>query len=182
MTRKILQAAAFGALALLVGSAAAQAPPPAPAPAPAADQGSANPGRTNRGQTDQVQTDQVQTDEIQTDQGPAAAAGRNPRGSTRPGTQRTLEQRVEALEKQVASLETRLRAYTSVNPTAPKVPLAGASTAQRVEQLQATLSSLSAKVETATRTADQALREAQQAQRTALDAQRTANQLQLRVH
>ncbi len=113
--------------------------------------------------------------------GSAAAQAPGAQGSRPTAAQPTLEQRVAALEKQVAGLETRLRAYTSANPSVPNVPQAGASTAERVQQLQATVSSLAAKVEAATRTADQALREAQQAQRVAQDAQRTVSRLQLRV-
>lgn len=85
----------------------------------------------------------------------------------------TLEERVAALERAVASLDTRLDARTVGR--SEDVPAPGAAALeQRVAQLERTLAMLRADIDRIARTADTALRTATDAQRTAAIAEREA--------
>ena len=89
----------------------------------------------------------------------------------------TLEERVEALERAVASLDTRLEARTTgVRPSGGNDSLA-----QRVIDLERTIMALRTDLQRVDRTAANAARAATDAQRTAALAERIARDAATRV-
>jgi len=82
----------------------------------------------------------------------------------------TLEERVEELERAVASLDTRLAARTTGRNAEAPTPLLE----QRVTQLERSVAMLRADLQRIERTANAALQTATDAQRTAANAEREA--------
>jgi hypothetical protein len=84
----------------------------------------------------------------------------------------TLEERVETLERLVASLDTRLEARTG--GARESGALNEMLLAQRVEQLERVLAAIRSDLQRVERTAELAMRAADDAQRTAAAAERAA--------
>lgn len=85
----------------------------------------------------------------------------------------TIEQRLTALERQLAGLETRFDARTQFDAGAlPGAP--GPETSMRIQQLERRLDSLETDLRRVATQADTALREANQARREAMAAERSA--------
>lgn len=96
--------------------------------------------------------------------------------------QRTDEQRLSALENQLASLETRLGVRTTLGaPSSAEISVHNQATAQRIAQLERRLDSLTADVKRIDRQADAAMREASQARRDAMRAQQMARDVASRL-
>jgi len=89
----------------------------------------------------------------------------------------TLAERVQALEREVASLSTGFELRE-----AQRAPAGDAALATRVDRLEQSLERLAIELQQVERQADNALREASQARREAEDAQRTARSVESRVH
>jgi septation ring formation regulator EzrA len=105
----------------------------------------------------------------------AASLACLPGFAQQPKQQRTVEQRLSGLERQVASLETRLGVRTEPGaPSSAAIAVQKQATAQRIAQLEQRLSSLTAEVKRVERQADAAMRAANQAQRDATQAQQMA--------
>ena len=93
-----------------------------------------------------------------------------------PAREPTLEERVLAIERNVASLSTRFE----LRETA-RAPGGDAALAARVDELERTVNRLATDLRRIESTADNALREASQARRDAQDAQREARDAAMRV-
>jgi phage shock protein A len=95
--------------------------------------------------------------------------------------QPSLEDRVTALEHQLASLETRFEARTTPGVGGAGEPSRYSSISIRVDQLERSLNRLTNDVQRAQRQADDALRAASQAQRDATAAEQLARQAANRI-
>jgi phage shock protein A len=91
----------------------------------------------------------------------------------------TLEERVEALERLVASLDTRLEARTTGARERGGLP--ETLLAQRIEQLERTVAAIRSDIQRIERTAELATRAASDAQRTAAAAERAARDAASRI-
>ena len=91
----------------------------------------------------------------------------------------SIDERVTALERQLASLDTRFGIRSAADPagTADRDNALSA----RVAALERTLERLTVDLQRVERQADNALREAGEAQRSALDAERTARDAASRI-
>jgi hypothetical protein len=92
-----------------------------------------------------------------------------------PPPQPSIDERVAALEREVARIGTRTQLHESTASTDPSIALSG-----RLDQLERTVGRLSSDLQRIERQADNALRNAAAAQRTAEDAQRLARDAALR--
>lgn len=100
-----------------------------------------------------------------------------------PKQQRTVAQRLSALEHQVASLETRLGVRTAPGaPSSAEFSVRNWTTAQRIAQLEQRLNSLTVDINRIQRQTEAALRAANQAQRDAMYAQQMARDNASRIH
>jgi chromosome segregation ATPase len=88
----------------------------------------------------------------------------------------TVAERVLALERDVASLSTRVELRD-----AQRTPVSDATLTSRVQQLEQSLNRLTLDLQRVERQADSALREASQARRDAESAQRAVQSLESRV-
>lgn len=91
----------------------------------------------------------------------------------------TLAERVAALERQVARLDTRTGIESA---TRPAVTVQAGNLVARIDALERSVASLGAYLDRVQRQADDALRAATQAQRDAQAAQQTARDVAMRVH
>lgn len=91
-----------------------------------------------------------------------------------PKPPRSVEDRLSALEQQVASLQTRLGVRTTVPQTSPGSAVQAQATSRRMDQLERRLDALSAQIRRVEQQADAAMREALQAHRQATLAEQLA--------
>jgi chaperonin cofactor prefoldin len=91
-----------------------------------------------------------------------------------PEQPRSVEDRLSALERQVASLQTRLGVRTTVPQTSPRSAVEAQALSRRVEQLERRLDALTAQVKRVEQQTDAAMREALQAHRQAALAEQLA--------
>jgi hypothetical protein len=94
---------------------------------------------------------------------------------------RTLEERVQSLERAIVSLDTRLELRTA--PGGARVPAPGelARLEARISQLEQAIDRLGLALDRAERQAESAVREAAQARRDAMNAERIARDASMRV-
>jgi methyl-accepting chemotaxis protein len=108
-----------------------------------------------------------------------AALAALPMARAQPGAPPTLEERVTALERQVARLDTRFERESAVRPATADN---NATLAARINQLERSLERLAADMQRVQRQADDASRAASQAARDAQSAQQLAREVSMRVH
>jgi hypothetical protein len=92
----------------------------------------------------------------------------------------TLQERVDTLERQVATIDTRFGLETT-RPANLGIGETGVGLASRVDALERSLERLAADVARVQQLADNAARDAQQAQREAMSAQQTARDAAMRA-
>lgn len=92
----------------------------------------------------------------------------------------TLQERVDTLERQVATIDTRF-GLESTRPANLGIGETGVGLTSRVDALERSLERLAADVARVQQLADNAARDAQQAQREAMSAQQTARDAAMRT-
>jgi hypothetical protein len=92
----------------------------------------------------------------------------------------TLQERVDMLERQVATIDTRF-GLEATRPANLGIGETGVGLASRVDALERSLERLAADVARVQQLADNAARDAQQAQREAMSAQQTARDAAMRA-
>lgn len=96
--------------------------------------------------------------------------------------QRSVEERLSTLERQLASLQTQFGVRSTIPREPPESAIRAQAVSGRVDQLERRLEALTADVKRIDQQADAAMREAFQAQRRAMLAEQLARDAASRTH